>query len=99
MIDDSLEAATAFTPLPDQLRSLRADGVTAVGLVFQGGTFPGRVGAAYTGASSERSSSPDRTSRRRSNSDRFAANIPERASAPTPTCARRFSTLSTSRDS
>ena len=49
-IDASAEAADMFSPTPDELKALRAGGVTTVGLVFNGGLFPGRVGAALTGA-------------------------------------------------
>jgi imidazolonepropionase-like amidohydrolase len=48
-VDASAEAADMFAPTPDQLKALRAGGITTVGLVFQGGLFPGRVGAALTG--------------------------------------------------
>lgn len=49
-LDADAEAADMFSPTADQLTSLRAGGVTTVGLVFSGGIFPGRVGAALTGA-------------------------------------------------
>jgi imidazolonepropionase-like amidohydrolase len=42
-----------FAPTPDQLKNLRAGGITTVGLVFDGGLFPGRVGAALTGGPDE----------------------------------------------
>jgi imidazolonepropionase-like amidohydrolase len=42
-----------FSPTPDQLRNFRAGGVTTVGLVFDGGLFPGRVGVALTGGPDE----------------------------------------------
>ncbi len=45
----SAEAADMFQPTADELKSLRAGGITTIGLVFQGGIFPGRVGAALTG--------------------------------------------------
>jgi imidazolonepropionase-like amidohydrolase len=48
-IDADAEAADMFAPTEDQLKALRAGGVTTVGLVFQGGIFPGRVGAGLTG--------------------------------------------------
>jgi len=48
-IDASAEAADQFAPTEDELKSFRAGGVTTVGLVFSGGLFPGRVGAALTG--------------------------------------------------
>ena len=48
-IDAGAEAADMFAPTDDQLKSFRAGGVTTVGLVFDGGLFPGRVGAALTG--------------------------------------------------
>jgi imidazolonepropionase-like amidohydrolase len=38
-----------FVPTEEQLKALRSGGVTTVGLVFDGGIFPGRVGAALTG--------------------------------------------------
>jgi len=49
-LDADAEAADMFAPTDDELKSFRAGGVTTVGLVFQGGIFPGRVGAALTGA-------------------------------------------------
>ena len=49
-IDAGAEAADMFNPTDDQLKAFRAGGVTTVGLVFSGGIFPGRVGAALTGA-------------------------------------------------
>jgi imidazolonepropionase-like amidohydrolase len=49
-IDAAAEAADMFSPTPEELRTLRAGGVTTVGLVFNGGLFPGRVGAALTGS-------------------------------------------------
>ncbi len=49
-IDAGAEAAAMFAPTDDQLKAFRAGGVTTVGLVFDGGIFPGRVGAALTGA-------------------------------------------------
>jgi imidazolonepropionase-like amidohydrolase len=49
----STEAADLFAPTADQLKNLRAGGVTAVGLVFDNGLFPGRVGAALTGGPDE----------------------------------------------
>jgi len=52
-IDADAEAADMFAPTEDQLKSLRAGGITTVGLVFQGGLFPGRVGAGLTGAQPE----------------------------------------------
>ncbi|HKS06848.1 MAG TPA: amidohydrolase family protein [Gemmatimonadaceae bacterium] len=48
-LDASAEAADMFAPTDDQLKAFRAGGVTTVGLVFRGGIFPGRVGAALTG--------------------------------------------------
>ncbi len=54
-VDAGAEAADMFQPTEDQLKAFRAGGVTAVGLVFSGGIFPGRVGVALTG---ERSSGP-----------------------------------------
>jgi imidazolonepropionase-like amidohydrolase len=47
--DAGAEAADMFAPTEDQLKAFRAGGVTTVGLVFDGGLFPGRVGAALTG--------------------------------------------------
>lgn len=48
-IDAAAEAADMFSPTDDQLKAFRSGGVTTVGLVFAGGIFPGRVGAALTG--------------------------------------------------
>ncbi len=48
-LDASAQAADMFSPTDDQLKAFRAGGVTTVGLVFDGGIFPGRVGAALTG--------------------------------------------------
>lgn len=48
-VDASAEAADMFAPTADELTAFRAGGVTTVGLVFNGGLFPGRVGAALTG--------------------------------------------------
>ena len=48
-IDAGAEAADMFAPTDDQLKAFRAGGVTTVGLVFDGGLFPGRVGATLTG--------------------------------------------------
>lgn len=48
-LDASAEAADMFVPTEDELKAFRAGGVTTVGLVFRGGIFPGRVGAALTG--------------------------------------------------
>ncbi len=48
-LDAEAEAANMFAPTDDELKAFRAGGVTTVGLVFQGGIFPGRVGAALTG--------------------------------------------------
>ena len=48
-IDAAAEAADMFSPTDDQLKAFRAGGVTTVGLVYEGGIFPGRVGAALTG--------------------------------------------------
>lgn len=48
-LEADAEAADMFAPTEEQLKALRAGGVTTVGLVFQGGIFPGRVGAALTG--------------------------------------------------
>jgi imidazolonepropionase-like amidohydrolase len=52
-VDAQAQAADMFAPTPDQLKSLRAGGITTVGLVFDGGLFPGRVGAALTGGMDE----------------------------------------------
>jgi imidazolonepropionase-like amidohydrolase len=49
-IDASAEAVDQFSPTEDDLKAFRAGGVTTVGLVFSGGLFPGRVGAALTGS-------------------------------------------------
>ena len=54
-VDANAEAADQFSPTDDQLKAFRAGGVTTVGLVYDGGIFPGRVGAALTAA---RSSGP-----------------------------------------
>lgn len=48
-VDATAEAADMFAPTADELKAFRAGGVTTVGLVFNGGIFPGRVGAALTG--------------------------------------------------
>jgi imidazolonepropionase-like amidohydrolase len=48
-LEADAEAADMFSPTEEQLRAFRAGGVTTVGLVFNGGIFPGRVGAALTG--------------------------------------------------
>lgn len=48
-LDSDAQAADMFAPTDDQLKAFRASGVTTVGLVFDGGLFPGRVGAALTG--------------------------------------------------
>jgi hypothetical protein len=52
-IDATAEAAEMFNPTPAELEAFRASGITTVGLVFQGGLFPGRVGAALTGGQNE----------------------------------------------
>jgi len=52
-VDANAEAADMFTPTPDQLKAFRTGGVTTVGLVFNGGLFPGRIGAALTGSREE----------------------------------------------
>src|SRR5262245_34352923 len=52
-VDASAEAADMFAPTPDQLKAFRTGGVTTVGLVFNGGLFPGRIGAALTGSREE----------------------------------------------
>ena len=48
-LDADAQAADMFAPTDEQLKTFRASGVTTVGLVFDGGLFPGRVGAALTG--------------------------------------------------
>ena len=48
-VEADAEAADLFQPSEAELRAIRAGGVTTVGLVFNGGIFPGRVGAALTG--------------------------------------------------
>ncbi len=48
-VEADAEAADLFQPTEAELKALRAGGVTTVGLVFNGGIFPGRVGAALTG--------------------------------------------------
>jgi imidazolonepropionase-like amidohydrolase len=52
-VDAQAEAADMFAPTADQLKNLRSGGITTVGLVFDGGLFPGRVGAALTGGMDE----------------------------------------------
>lgn len=47
-LDAGAEAADMFEPTEDQLKAFRTGGVTTIGLVFSGGIFPGRVGAALT---------------------------------------------------
>jgi len=42
-VDADAEAADMFAPTDDELKTFRASGVTTVGLVFDGGIFPGRV--------------------------------------------------------
>lgn len=54
-LEADAEAADMFSPTEEQLRAFRAGGVTTVGLVFDGGIFPGRVGAALTGSQSSTS--------------------------------------------
>jgi len=48
-VEADAEAADMFQPSEAELRAMRAGGVTTVGLVFNGGIFPGRIGAALTG--------------------------------------------------
>lgn len=48
-VEADAEAADMFQPSEAELKAMRAGGVTTVGLVFNGGIFPGRVGAALTG--------------------------------------------------
>ncbi|MDA1082567.1 MAG: amidohydrolase family protein [Gemmatimonadetes bacterium] len=57
-VDAGAEAVDMFAPTDAQMKAFRSGGVTTVGLVFNGGLFPGRVGAALTGS--------------RDNSDQFA---------------------------
>ena len=52
-VDAQAQAVDMFSPTPDQLKTLRSGGITTVGLVFDGGLFPGRVGAALTGGMDE----------------------------------------------
>jgi imidazolonepropionase-like amidohydrolase len=52
-LDASAEAAGMFSPTPEELAAFRAGGITTVGLMFYGGLFPGRVGAALTGGYNE----------------------------------------------
>jgi imidazolonepropionase-like amidohydrolase len=47
-LDAMAEAVDQFQPTSDQLKAWRSAGVTTVGLVYNGGLFPGRVGAALT---------------------------------------------------
>lgn len=49
-IDAAAESADMFAPTAEELKAFRDGGVTTVGLVFNGGLFPGRVGAALTGS-------------------------------------------------
>src|SRR4029453_6039810 len=49
-VEADAEAADLFQPSEAELKAMRAGGVTTVGLVFNGGIFPGRVGAALTGS-------------------------------------------------
>ena len=51
-LDADAEASDMFAPTDDELKAFRAGGITTVGLVFSGGLFPGRAGAALTGAQS-----------------------------------------------
>ncbi len=51
-LDADAEASDMFAPTDDELKAFRAGGITTVGLVFNGGLFPGRAGAALTGAQS-----------------------------------------------
>ena len=51
-LDPDAEAVDQFSPTDEQLKAFRAGGVTTVGLVFDGGIFPGRVGSALTAARS-----------------------------------------------
>ena len=53
-LDADAEAADMFAPTDDQLKAFRTAGVTTVGLVFDGGLFPGRIGAALTGSDGSR---------------------------------------------
>lgn len=48
-LDADAEAADMWAPTDEELKTFRDGGVTTVGLVFRGGLFPGRVGAALTG--------------------------------------------------
>ena len=85
----------------DELKAFRAGGVTTVGLVFNGGSFPGRVGAALTGTRDEsRIGAAHAASARKWRSARSAAALSERrASARTRSSASRSSTRSTRRGS
>ncbi len=49
-LEANAEAADLFAPTDAQLKAFRSAGITSVGLVFDGGLFPGRIGAALTGA-------------------------------------------------
>jgi len=51
-VEADAEAADMFQPSDAELKAMRSGGVTTVGLVFNGGIFPGRVGAALTGSRS-----------------------------------------------
>ncbi len=48
-------AGDEFAPSDTELESLRAQGITAVGLVFDGGLLPGQVAAALAGSGEPRS--------------------------------------------
>ena len=49
-VDAWAQAADQFSPTDAQLRAFRAGGVTTVGLIYDGGIFPGRTGVALTAA-------------------------------------------------
>lgn len=49
-VEADAQAVDQFSPTDDQLKAFRAGGVTTIGLVYDGGIFPGRVGVAHTAA-------------------------------------------------
>jgi len=53
-VEPEREAVSAFAPSDDELAAVRNAGITTLGLAFDGGIFPGRVGAVHTGDNPER---------------------------------------------
>lgn len=53
-VNPARAAADVWAPTAENLQALRAAGITAVGLVFEGGLFPGRVSAVTTRDASPR---------------------------------------------